>query len=116
MTEKMGGMGDLLSSLASNPQALSMLSSLLGGMGASEGKKAAEKGCKEQESESPEDCRSSSLALPPPAVPERRPQATDPRAALLRSLKPFLPPEKCRVIDTLVFLLEAMGGTRGKGG
>lgn len=88
------GMGDMLGMLLSNPQILGALPSVLSaisGMSAA----SAPQGM-------PQSPFSSLLPTPAP------PRVTDRRSALLLALKPYMPKEKCDVIDTVVRIIEIM--------
>ena len=102
----------LVGNLLSNPAAMSMLSSLLSGMGQPS-----------QKPPSPPD--DTSVPPLPPAQPVCAqpgcphggcPQTAprDERAALLLALRPFLPPEKCDMIDGLLRILDLLTLLRGR--
>ena len=93
-----GGIPDLsgmLGALLANPQAISLVSSLLGG---------ALKGTDEAEKPTPP-APCAEREMPPllPPVPKR-----DPRTCLLDALRPDLSPARCEMIDTLLRILELL--------
>lgn len=109
----------LLGNLLSNPAAMSMLSSLLSGMGAATPKPTAEGG------NTPDNALPAIAAGPPctgqgcphpTCPPPSCPQAggRDERAALLYALRPFLPPDKCEMIDGLLRILDLLSVIRGR--
>ena len=100
-----GGLPDLsgiLSRVTENPQAMSMLASLLGGMGE---KPPAEK-------EPPKASHEASVASDEKPIilpsPPRKGRKEEERRRLLIALKPFLSPERQRALDTLLPILEAL--------
>lgn len=104
-----GAMPDLsalVGTLLSNPAAMSMLSSLLTNKAGSVGVGDA----------SPQVEKMQSEAAPPPPPPQLTPaqptfapiQGEDHRTALLCALRPFLPPEKCDMIDGLLRILDLL--------
>lgn len=119
MSEVSGGAPDLsaiISGLLSNPAAMSMLSSLLSGMGNSASATAA--GPPAQSASeggapiAPPPLPPASTAFAPMAGPPVG--ARDERAALLYALRPFLPPEKCEMIDGLLRILDLLTLIRGR--
>lgn len=89
----------LVSSLLSNPAALSMLSSLVGSIGARQGGEA-------KKDEPSEEQEAVATLLPTPKTPR------DERARLLEALRPFLSHERCEMIDTLLKILDLMAVLR----
>ena len=87
----------VLNALLSNPQALSAVTSLLGGAlnRPSEGERHAPP-------PPPEKAESGIPTLLP------RPTACDPRKGLLDALRPYLSPARCDMIDTLLRILELL--------
>lgn len=99
-----GGFPDLTGLLArvtENPQAISMLSSLLGGSVASKPSQKEEK----EEPPQKEECD----AIPVIAPPKRHTKGRqEDRRRLLIALKPFLSKERCQALDTLLIVLDAI--------
>lgn len=96
-----GGLPDLsgiLARVTENPQAMSMLSSLLGGMGEKSPKEPPpdEKAPAEKEEAKP-------VFLPKPPKSKH-----EEKRRLLLALKPFLSPERQKALDMLLPLLEAI--------
>ena len=97
-----GGLPDLsglLARVTENPQAMSMLSSLLGGMG--------------EQSEKEPPSHKQEMGERDEARPTLAPQAGrhrkhDDKRRLLLALKPFLTPERQKALDMLLPLLEAI--------
>ncbi len=97
-SQNMPDIGAMLNGLMSNPGALSMLSSLLGQMG----KPSTPPPCGCSNEPPPCDpCPKAPPILPP--VPPPKPK--DNRACLLEAMRPFLSPDRCEMIDTLVHIL-----------
>lgn len=97
-----GGLPDLsgiLSRVAENPQAMSMLGSLLGGMSAKPAS-APEEPPKETSAEQEKQVF---MPLPPPKGGKQ-----EERRRLLLAIKPFLSPERRRALETLLPVLEAL--------
>ncbi len=92
----------LLSSVMSNPGAMNMLSSLLGGMS---GDKKEEKATLSRQNEKCEEKH-----LPPPcALPQDKElTANEKRRQLLLALKPFLSPERRQALDRILMISEAL--------
>ncbi len=84
----------LLNGVMANPAALSMLSSLLGGMG--------------QKPPPPPQAEDCSCPKAPPILPPVQPPRQDNRACLLNALRPYLSPTRCDTIDSLLRILELM--------
>ena len=80
----------MLNTLLANPQALSMLTSLLGNM--------------TQKKEKDESTPAAQETFAPALPPVRK----DPRSGLLDALRPYLSPARCDMIDTLLRILELM--------
>lgn len=90
----------ILSQISSNPNAMAMLSSLLGNMSPPPKKRAEEN----------DDCEREIL-LPKPS------SSFEDRRRLLLALKPFLSPERCQTVDLLLMILEAASAfQKGKRG
>ena len=83
----------ILSQISSNPKALSMLGSLLGGIGNNV------LAPKEEHQESTHE----ELTV----IHTEKHTSFEDRKRLLLALKPFLSPEKCQTIDVLLMVLEA---------
>ena len=100
-----GGLPDLsgiLSRVAENPQAMSMLGSLLGGMGAKPSPPAEEP---PKESSAEEEPKGKTVFMPsPPHIGGKQEE----RRRLLLAIKPFLSPERRRALETLLPVLEAL--------
>ena len=95
-----GGIPDLsgiLARVTENPQAMSMLASLLGGSSK-----------QERHEEEPHIRGDGELlpALPPPKGQKSR--RDEGRRRLLLALKPFLSKERCQVLETLLIVLDAI--------
>jgi len=95
-----GGIPDLsgiLARVTENPQAMSMLASLLGGSSK-----------QERHEEEPHTRGDGELlpALPPPKGQKSR--RDEDRRRLLLALKPFLSKERCQVLETLLIVLDAI--------
>ena len=96
-----GGLPDLsgiLARVTENPQAMSMLSSLLGGAGESPKK----------ENDSEESKQEKEDAAPVFMPKHGRGGKHEDKRRLLLALKPFLSPERQRALDMLLPLLEAI--------
>lgn len=97
--KEMGSVPDLsgmLGALLANPQAISLVSSLLGG---------ALKGAGETEKPPPPPpCAEHEM---PPLLPPV-PKKSDPRTGLLDALRPYLSPARCEMVDTLLRILELL--------
>ncbi len=93
----------ILSRVTENPQAMNMLSSLLGGAG------SAEKPPKE-ESEVPAKESIADAKESVPAISAMKPRGSrrgEDKRRLLLALKPFLSPGRQSALDTLLLVLEA---------
>ena len=94
-----GGFPDLsgiLSRVTENPQAMSMLASLLGG--------ATKKEEPREDPREKEDCQV--ISSPMPSKPHGK--RDEDRRRLLLALKPFLSRERCQVLETLLLVLDAI--------
>ena len=93
-------LSSIISQISSNPNALAMLSSLLGNMNPPQKRDEEEK-----------ECCSRELALP------KTSSSFEDRRRLLLALKPFLSPERCQTVDMLLMILEAFSAfQKGKRG
>lgn len=90
----------ILSRVTENPQAMSMLSSLLGGMGDTENTQK-----KEPSKEDKTDTEESAPILS--TVKPRGNRRGEDKRRLLLALKPFLSPARQSALDTLLLVLEA---------
>ena len=105
-----GGMPDLsalIGTLLANPAAMSMLSSLLANRG--DGTKGA--GVPPPQKEEAKGEAVAAALMPPAPPPKSYPEKAigeGERAALLSALRPFLPPEKCDMIDGLLRILDLL--------
>lgn len=113
-----GGTPDLsamLGAVLSNPSAMAMLSSLLTGKAAGG---AAENGVATDGAAggSPfgSGGASASPALPAMAPLTQAQPPQDERVALVYALRPFLPPEKCEMIDGLLRIMDLLFLIRGR--
>ena len=93
----------ILSRVTENPQAMSMLSSLLGGVGGTE-KPQKEQGA-EPAKETVADAKESVPAIS--AIRPRGSRRGEDKRRLLLALKPFLSPGRQSALDTLLLVLEA---------
>lgn len=105
-----GGLPDLsaiLSRVSENPQAMSMLSSLLGGMGkGQESPPQSEEATRSEAAEAAvETSESPVLALGHP--PPKRGGRHEEKRRLLLALKPFLSKERRAALETLLLVLDA---------
>ena len=116
---QMPDLSGMVSALLSNPAAMSMLSSLLSGMGGSTATQAQEeaqppsRNAPVAEAFAPTSGRMPPFppptpSLPPPAQGGGALGTRDERAALLYALRPFLPPDKCEMIDGLLRILDLL--------
>lgn len=94
--------GRLLGGLLANPGALSMLSSLLGGLGDGGATPPPTPPPPPHDGPCPDDAGHH----PPPILPAIRHE--DHRTRLLEALRPYLSPERCNMIDTILRILELM--------
>ena len=104
MSDTKGGFPDLsgiLARVSENPQAMSMLSSLLGGM--SESPPSAEE---KRESEKREEAKDVPAFMP--SKPHSGGKAHEERRRLLLALKPFLSRERRQALETLLVVLDAI--------
>ena len=86
----------ILARVTENPQALSMLASLLGGLSKKENA--------EEHAHKPEDGD-----LLPALMPQKqKSRKEEDRRRLLLALKPFLSRERCQVLETLILVLDAI--------
>ena len=95
-----GGFPDLsgiLARVTENPQAMTMLASLLGG--------ASKKEEPREEIREKEDSQVLPALMPPKANRSKRDEE---RRRLLLALKPFLSQERCQVLETLLLILDAI--------
>lgn len=98
-----GGLPDLaglLTRVSENPQAMSMLSSILGGMTA---KPPPEE--KKEETPKSEECDSVPVLVQPKRHTKTKQEE---RRRLLVALKPFLSKERCQALETLLIVLDAI--------
>lgn len=116
---QMPDLSGMIGALLSNPAAMSMLSSLLSGMGGGGGAQASGQAqpafsagpvsdASPPASEYPPPFPPPTPALPPHAAGGGALGTRDERAALLYALRPFLPPEKCEMIDGLLRILDLL--------
>ena len=96
-----GGLSDILSRVTENPQAMAMLSSLLGGVATAQ----KESGASQEEKEDMP--VSATPALARQHIPHRDGKAEE-RRRLLLALKPFLSKERCQALETLITVLDAI--------
>ncbi len=89
----------LFSQISSNPKAMTMLASLLGG--------ASQQSPKEEHHCEPA-CVSEICT-----TPSHRKICYEDRKRLLLALKPFLSPDRCQTVDMLLIVLEAFSAFRG---
>ena len=87
----------ILARVTENPQAMSMLASLLGG--------ASKKDVTEEQPSKAEEPE-----VLPALMPQRAPKSKrdEDRRRLLIALKPFLSRERCQVLETLLLVLDAI--------
>ena len=93
----------ILSRVTENPQAMSMLSSLLGGMSQADQVEKAKK----EETDTKAEAESKESAPAMLAVKPRGNRKTEEKKRLLLALKPFLSPQRQAALETLVLVLEA---------
>lgn len=127
--QRMPDLSQLLSGVMANPQALSMLSSLLGNMGKSVPPPMSE-ACREDPPENgncrcPNDeecpmrkgcpahshkpcCEERESAL----LPSCQKSAAENRKRLLEALKPYLSAERCRALERILTIAEALNALR----
>ena len=95
-----GGFPDLsgiLARVTENPQAMTMLASLLGS--------TAKKEEAHEEHREKDDLQALPALMPPKPQRSRRDEE---RRRLLLALKPFLSQERCQVLETLLLILDAI--------
>ena len=100
--QAMPDLSGMVSALLSNPAAMSIFSSLLSGMGNAQHAQPSEA------SSAPAPLSAPSALLPPTGAVGQGGAARDDRAALLLALRPFLPPDKCEMIDGLLRILDLL--------
>ena len=95
----------IIARVSENPQAMSMLSSLLGGEGSKEDALPHEEA--PQHTNETKDEEEASAPVLSPAVHPRRGGRHEDRRRLLSALKPFLSRERQNALETLLLVLEA---------
>ncbi len=105
MENELGGsppdLSGILSKVMSNPQAMGMLSSLLGNM---QGEKQEKHEAEKHEAEKHGEAREERI-LPPKPKPSSQ---SENRKQLLLALKPFLSPERRQALDRILMISEAL--------
>ena len=88
----------MISKVMANPEAIAMLTSLLGGQAP---KKTATEDCHEDQGEACQEARI--LPAPPPKASVR-----EERKQLLLALKPFLSKDRCEAIDRILLITDTL--------